>query len=160
MARYAENTEVPAGKSRDEIERTLQRYGAEQFAYGWEAGRAMIQFRAERRLIRFVIVMPDQNDPAYHFTPTKRRRDREVALREWEKACRQRWRALALVVKAKLEAVESGIAEFEAEFMANIVLPDGTTVGEWMAPQIEQAYQTSLMPSALPQLSAGDPTDA
>ncbi len=156
MSRYAENTKVPASKSRDEIERTLQRYGAEQFAYGWEAGRAMIQFKADRRLVRFVLAMPDRLDNEFRFTPTEKLRAEDTAHQLWEKACRQRWRALALVVKAKLEAVESGIAEFEQEFMANIVLPNGTTVGEWMAPQIEEAYETTLMPSALPQLGAGE----
>lgn len=150
---YAKDTTVSTERSRAEIERTLQRYGADQFAYGWDANRAMIQFRAERRLIRFVLAMPDPQDPAYTYTPTgKHLRDPGTAHREWEKACRSRWRALALVIKAKLEAIEAGISEFEHEFLANIVLPDQTTVGEWMAPQIEQAYQLNQMPSALPAL--------
>ncbi len=44
MTRYADNTGVSVENSRGEIERTLQRYGAESFAYGWEAGRAVVQF--------------------------------------------------------------------------------------------------------------------
>jgi hypothetical protein len=76
----------------------------------------------------------------------------DAALKEWEQAVRQRWRALALVIKAKLEAVESGISEFESEFMANIVLPDGKSVGEWMRPQIAEAYRIGEMPSMLPML--------
>ncbi len=39
--------------------------------------------------------------------------------------------------------------------MAHIVLPDGTTVAEFMAPQIEQSYESGKMPSMLPQLEAG-----
>lgn len=39
--------------------------------------------------------------------------------------------------------------------MAHIVLPDGSTVGQWMAPQIEQAYTTGRMPSMLPAITAG-----
>lgn len=153
---YAKDTTVSTERSRAEIERTLQRYGADQFAYGWDANRAMIQFRAERRLIRFVLTMPDPKDPVYTYTPTgKHLRDPDTAHREWEKACRSRWRALALVIKAKLEAIEAGISEFEHEFLANIVLPDQTTVGEWMAPQIEGAYRSGMMPSALPALGAG-----
>ena len=35
--------------------------------------------------------------------------------------------------------------------MANIVLPDGSTVGEFMAPQIEVAYETAEMPTAFPR---------
>ncbi len=155
MSRYAANTEVSSGKSRDEIERTLMRYGADQFAYGWDGDRAMIQFRAHDRLIRFVLEMPDRLDPDFQLTPTGKTRHPDTVAKEWEKATRQRWRALALVVKAKLEAVESGISEFEHEFMANIVLPDGTTVGDFMTPQIEVAYETAEMPTALPALGTG-----
>jgi hypothetical protein len=55
-----------------------------------------------------------------------------------------------LVIKAKLEAVESGIACFEEEFMAHIVLPDGRTVGEHVIPGIAQAYETGNVPALLP----------
>ena len=40
MTRYASSTEVSAGRSREEIERTISRYGATAFGYGWENGRA------------------------------------------------------------------------------------------------------------------------
>ncbi len=62
----------------------------------------------------------------------------------------QRWRAFNLVVKAKLEAIESGISTLEDEFMAFIQLPSGETVGQWMQPQIEAAYRTGTMPPLLP----------
>lgn len=154
--RYAENTTVSADKSRAEIERTLQRYGATAFMYGWEADRAVIQFSSTGRLVRFVLHLPDPQAREFSHTPGKGLvRTPEQAMAEWEKACRQRWRALALVVKAKLEAVEAGITEFEDEFLAHIVLPDGQTAGAWMRPQIEQAYDTGRMPSALPALGAG-----
>ena len=48
----------------------------------------------------------------------------------WEQACRQRWRALLLIIRAKLEAAEAGISTLETEFLANIVLPDGRTAGQ------------------------------
>jgi hypothetical protein len=66
----------------------------------------------------------------------------------------QRWRALALVIKAKLEAVAAGITTVEQEFLAHIVLPDGhTTVGTWMAPQLAAAYDAGTMPALLPGVS-------
>lgn len=55
-----------------------------------------------------------------------------------------------LIVKAKLEAVEAGISTVEREFFYDVVLPDGRTTWEWMAPQIEAAYQTGEMPAMLP----------
>ena len=37
--RYVQGTDVPAERSRAEIERTLSRYGAEGFLYGWDRER-------------------------------------------------------------------------------------------------------------------------
>jgi hypothetical protein len=158
MTRYAENTTVASDKSRAEIETTLQRYGADQFMYGWDRDQAVIGFRMDDRQVRFLLPLPDRNDPAFTHTPAKKyRRDPDDQQKAWEQACRQRWRALALVVKAKLEAVETGITTFEDEFLAHIVLPDGSTAGQWMRPQIADAYTTGRMPSMLPALEAGDP---
>lgn len=158
---YAAKTSVPVETSRAEIERTLQRYGATSFAYGWDQDKALIEFAADGRRVRFVLTLPDRNaDEFTHYTRgtvqiTRHRRTPEEALKKWEQACRQRWRALALVVKAKLEAVEAEISEFEDEFLAHIVLPDGTTAGQWLRPQIADAYETGTMPSMLPALGSG-----
>jgi hypothetical protein len=156
MSKYAADTSVSSESSRAEIERTLQKYGADQFMYGWDGERAVVGFRMEGRQIRFVLDMPDRNDPEFWFTPARRNRRSEAqAYSAWEQATRQRWRALALVIKAKLEAVESGITVFDDEFMAHILLPDGSTVSEFMRPQVEAAYATGQMPSMLPALEAG-----
>jgi hypothetical protein len=76
--------------------------------------------------------------------------------RRAERTCRQRWRALTFVIKAKLEAVEAGISEFESEFLANVVLPDGSSVGDFIRPQIERAYSEGTLPSALSQLGRSE----
>jgi hypothetical protein len=149
MSRYASQTTVSSNASRDEIERTLRRYGADQFVYGWREMSAVIGFRMKDRNIRFNLPMPAKAD--FRLTPGKQLvRSPEAIEKEWEQAGRQRWRALALVIKAKLEAVETGITEFESEFMAHIVLPGGETVGEWMRPQIASAYESGNMPPLLP----------
>lgn len=67
---------------------------------------------------------------------------------------RQRWRALALVIKAKLEAIESGITTVDAEFLAHLVLPDGRTYGEFALPQIDEVYRSGAMPPLLPGVAA------
>jgi hypothetical protein len=155
MPQYAADTSVSADASRAEIEKTLQRYGADQFMYGWDENRALVMFRMHGRHIRFVLTMPDKQANRFWFTEAKRiRRSPEAAHKAWEQATRQRWRALALVIKAKLEAVESGITEFEDEFLAQIVLPDGSTVSDFMRPQVERAYAEAVMPSMLPALEA------
>jgi hypothetical protein len=159
MTRYAENTSVSADKSRAEIEATLQRYGADQFMYGWETDRAVIAFRMAERQVRFLLPMPDRNDPEFtqyrHSSGKMLDRSADVAAKQWEQATRQRWRALALVVKAKLEAVEAGITEFEDEFLAHIVLPNGSTMGEWARPQVAAAYEGGLMPPSLLAIGTG-----
>lgn len=149
---YAQNTQVSTDRSRAEIERTLQKYGADQFMYGWDQERAIIGFRLAGRQIKFILPMPSKQDPKFTKTPTGKKRTEPAAYKEWEQACRAKWRSLSLVIKAKLEAVEAGIAIFEEEFMANIVLPNGGTVGQFMLPQITAAYESGTMPKLLPDL--------
>lgn len=154
MTKYAENTSVTSDKSRFEIERTLIRYGAGQFLYGWDQNRAVVGFSMNGRQVKFILEMPDREDQIFWVTPgRKNKRTPDQATKEYEKAVRQKWRALALVIKAKLEAVESQITEFEDEFMANIVLPNGQTAGDFMRPQIQSAYETGKMPPLLPDYS-------
>ena len=70
-------------------------------------------------------------------------------LQSWEQDCRARWRALALVIKAKLAAIEVGITSFEAEFGMAVVLPDGRTVAEQVVPAIAEAYESGRTPRLL-----------
>lgn len=156
---YAAQTTVSVEKSRAEIERTLQRYGASQFIYGWDQEVAVIGFvygeDEDRRQVRFKVAVPAYSD----FTRDRRGygRSRTAATKAWEQAQRQRWRALLLVIKAKLEAIEAGIATFESEFLAYVVLPSGETVGEWVSPQLSEVYREGLMPGSLRlALPAGD----
>lgn len=153
MARFAEGTEVSVERSRAEIERLIIRYGATSTAFFNGPNEAMIVFEAKERRIMFRLPLPARDDKA--FTTFKRgfnahERTAEGALAQWEQACRQRWRALALVIKAKLEAVESGITTFEDEFLAHIVMPDGNTVSSHIRPRIAQAYETNTMQALLP----------
>jgi hypothetical protein len=146
---YAKGTEVPVSRSRDEIERTLTRYGASTFAYGWDDTRAVVEFVMDRRRIRLVVPLLDRaavrTDPKTYRTRTPLQVDRLV-----EQNSREKWRALLLVVKAKLEAVESGISTLEDEFLAFVVLPNGQTVGEWTGPQLDDAYRSGGMLELLP----------
>ena len=148
MSTYAAKTQVSPEKSRAELETILRRYGADAFAYGYEDRRAVVTFKAAGRIVRFEIDVPQAEKfrmgPGYRVrTPVQQRNARDQAER-------QIWRALVLVVKAKLEAVESGLVGFEQEFMAHIVLPSGETVGQWMEPQLAEVYETGEMPSLLP----------
>ena len=147
---YARNTTVAVNRTRDEIEQTLNRYGADGFAYATQGNLATVIFAMQNRRIRFVLELPDPDDFQLSNHNPPRIRDAKAQQASYEQACRQKWRALLLVVKAKLEAVSAGISTLEAEFLANIVLPDNSSAGDWMLPQIDQAYRTGEMPPLLP----------
>jgi hypothetical protein len=139
--RYASGTDVSSGRSKEEIERTLVRYGAAQFMSGWDRTQAVVGFMIHGRQIRFLLPMPDREDREFTHTPEKQfERTAKQASDAYEQAIKQRWRALALVIKAKLEAVEAGIVTFEDEFAMHMILPDGKSVREHVLPAIEQAY--------------------
>ena len=153
---YAKTTNVRPDRTKAEIEALLRRYGADQIISGWDARQAMIGFSREGKLVRIHMKMPDRG--AEMFTRKKtgygKTCDRSKSEGDslYEQEIKRMWRALLLVIKAKLEAIESGIATFEQEFLAHLVTPDGTTVGEWMQPQLDKMYK-GRMPKLLP--SAG-----
>lgn len=154
MSQYAKNTTVSSELSRLEIEKILIRYGAENFAYASANGMALIGFSMYGRQVKFILPLPKIDE--FKKTPTGRDRTDNSKYEAWEQACRQRWRALKLVIQAKLEAVECGISVFEDEFMAHIVLPGGQTVGDFMKPQIARAYELGEPPHMIPLLTGGD----
>lgn len=153
---YAKNTEVPVDRSRIDIERCLEKYGARGFYYGSEAGRIMIGFRMLNEsgtilAVRMMLDMPNPDDGEFCLTDTGRNRTAEAARKSYEQACRSRWRALLLIVKAKMEAVSIGISTIEREFMPDILLPSGRTIGEEVADQrkaLEGGGRLKLLPGA------------
>lgn len=157
MARFAEGTTVAPEKSQQDIVAMLRKYGARRIVTGWneDAGSALVGFEAHGRQIRFVLVFPPLETPEFWTTPGGRRRDAASARTAHEAEIRRRWRALHLAIKAKLEVVETGIGEFESEFLAYVVLPDGRTVAEATAPAIAEAYATGTVPDLLPKAIGG-----
>ena len=159
---YAENTEVPVEKSRAEIERLLTRHKCSKFMAGvdHDLHRATVQFQAHHRIIKFEIVLPDPADPKFKKIKGQYlQRTAAGVAKVVEQEERTKWRALLLVIKAKLEAVESGIATFEDEFLAQVVLPNQQTVAEYIGPQVAQMYATGRMPPER-QLTTGAVVEA
>lgn len=150
MTRFAEATTVSVEKSRAEIETLITRYGATSSAFMNGPGKAIIAFEAKNRRVMFTLPLPDKLERRFLYDGRGHRVAPQKQLERWEQGCRQRWRALALVIKAKLEAVESGITTFEDEFMAHIVMPDGQTVGTHLRPRIAAAYESGNMVPLLP----------
>lgn len=148
MGIYAKETSVSPEKSRMEIEQTLKRYKASQFAYATSDQKATIMFVMNDRQIRFDVPFM----PIEYFSKDKRgfiRWQMSAKINAREQDIRQRWRALALSIKGRLEAIESGIETFEIAFLAHIVLPNGQTYGQFAVPQIEKVYEHKQMPPLL-----------
>lgn len=147
---FAEGTSVPVERSEAEIKALLRRYGASEFMSGWDDRRAIVGFRKSGLTVRFVLTMPDPKER--RFTHTEARglpRNAKQAHDAWEMECRRAWRALALVIKAKLEAVETGIATFESEFLAYVVVPGGMTVGDTLIPQVRELAKSGKAPALM-----------
>lgn len=120
---YAADTKVEIDKTRLEIERMIHKYGATGFAYFTRENGATIMFEARDRRIRFDMSLPPLGKGGS------------------DQPRRARWRALLLVIKAKLESVESGIETFEEAFLAHVVTPGGATVYQRVQEQLEDVYR-------------------
>lgn len=138
-AKYAKNTTVPAGRSKAEIERTLDRYGVDAFYYGKSAAGAAIGFTYKGRAIKLNVPVPDRNE----FRANK------TGDASWEKECRRVWRVLLLWIKANLEVIEAGLVTFEDVFLAQTCLPDGRTVGQEIQEKINAMVTDGQMPKLL-----------
>ena len=150
MTTYAAATVVSPERSRAEIEQTVKRYGATGYAYAERGLQTQIIFEVCDRRVRFNLTNPDPESQVFRLTLTGKERNSKDQRKAWEQAVRQRWRALSLCIKAKLEAVESGIVSFDEEFLAHLVMPGGKeTFGERYIPQIEQALEGKPLPPLL-----------
>lgn len=146
---HAAKTKVAPNHTRDQIEALLVRHGATAFAYGMTQEQAQISFQIGERVVRFRMPWPDQSDPSITRTASGKLRTGAQIEEQVMQAIRQRWRALLLLVRAKLESVALGVTTIEEEFLAWTVMPDGRTVGEHVRPAIESAYRTGQTPELL-----------
>lgn len=147
--RYAEGTSVPVEKSKADIERLLRNHGATGMLTAWDDDRgiSVVQFRLEGRMVRMQVLDPDVGE--YRVSPGGVRRSGEQARSAAMREHMRRWRALMLVIKAKLELIEGGGSTAEREFMADLLLPDGSTLGDNIGPKLEAAYKSGKMPSLM-----------
>jgi hypothetical protein len=142
MTRYAENTSVPVDRSRNEIEKQLQRFGADGFAYGWDGGQEVVSFTYDGKQVRLSIPLP--------------KRESYRSEDAWAKERRRRFRVLVLAVKALLVAVEDGLVGFEEAFLSWFVTPSGSTVGDMVIPQLNEAARTGILPPLMLPAPRGD----
>lgn len=127
--RYATETTVSVSSSQAELRRLLSKYGVASFGFAEQPGGAMLAFQSGGHSHRVFMPIRSADNAAFAYAGTRRRdaKGRKAAAAQEERA---RWRALVLLVKAKLEyagilgqGVESAFAEYR-------VLPSGCTVQE------------------------------
>ena len=158
---YATTTRVAVENSRAELERLLSRHHCMKFATGvdHEEHRATVQFHTHNRIVKFDVALPDPKDPKYRKIKGQYLQRTQAGVEKLvEQETRTRWRALLLVVRAKLEAVESGIATFEDEFLAHVMLPNQETVAQYIGPLVDEIYKTGRMPISR-RLASGEVID-
>jgi hypothetical protein len=144
VTRYAEGTSVTIQSSQAELQLLLVRRGADQVVNGWDQTEgAAVTFRIRGRYVKLTIPKPDIRILVERYPRTE---ESELEAREE----RRMWRALILLVKAKLEAIDAGISSFDREFLADLLLPNGETLMSAAAPAIEAAYKNGTMPALLP----------
>jgi len=147
MGRYANNTSVSPEKSQAEIQNTLRKYGADRFGTMEEKNKAHVMFSYSGLSIQISIDLPSRSE----FEKTTTGRDRITVAIETahNQEIRQRWRALLLAIKAKLEAIECGISTIEEEFMAFVIMPDGLPLSSHILPKLQTMVKTGKMPKLL-----------
>ncbi len=148
--RYAEDTKVPVERSRTEIMTLLTRHGATAFGFVSQGDNQVIVFEIAQRRVLMRLPLPARNERRFTHNASDFRRTPAQADQAWRQGERAAWRALVLIVKAKLEAVAAGITTIEREFLPDIALPNGQTVGEFVQPQLDKVYSSGEMPALLP----------
>lgn len=152
---YAEGTSVSVERSEAEIKALLRRHGIETYGTVNDdaKGEAIVWFIfgktvQARRTAKIVLSLPKSADLAGGQRLPKRTQE-ESDRRRHEQACREKWRLLVLLIKAKLEAIAAGVSTMEREFLADTVLPNGTPLSEALKPVLAQIYLTGETPPLL-----------
>jgi uncharacterized protein YicC (UPF0701 family) len=136
---YGATTDVPLEKSIAEVVAMLKKAGAARIGQVEEPESFTIQFFMTERMIRFRVPLPEL-DTIPKLDGRGAHMSAESRLKRLKQAHRQKGRALMIVVKAKLESIESQVETFEEAFLANVVMADGATLYERLQEPIRIEY--------------------
>lgn len=150
---FAEKSDVPFERSIAEIIALLRKAGADRIAQFEEPERFTITFQMVDRYVQFrVPLIAEYAGPASHGN------NRPVDRQKWiDQRNRQKGRALMLVIKAKLESVESQVETFEEAFLAQVLMPDGDTLYDRVKEPIAIEYREGRAVPMLPDFRSERP---
>jgi hypothetical protein len=137
VRRYAEGTKVGVDSSRGDITGILAKHGVVRMGWTTDLAADTLVFELGGGTYRLSMVKPDL---AWAKKAYPNAYDWNAKIEgEW----RRRWRANVLLLKAKLEFIESGDTTLDRELLPYRVLKGGRTVEE------------TLLAGGLPMLTAG-----
>ncbi|MBA7487089.1 hypothetical protein ES707_22651 [subsurface metagenome] len=135
MARYAKNTSVPVARSRQKIEELLESYGIDESFMGRSPRGDGIGFKYNGKVYKMNVPAPSKENKTE---------------KQYEQQLRQRWRILYMSTKMKFEEIDAGVISFEDQFLAQMCLPNGSTVADFMRlPENIQRLEQTKMPKLL-----------
>jgi hypothetical protein len=146
VRRYAEDTRVAIGRTRDQIARLLQEWSCEEI--GWldryKDNQAVLQFvvarlgadrQAHTYRVQFTITVESEESIKKRCTGS-----RGLAVQRYQAEMARRGarehRVLYLWLKAAMEAVAEKIVPFEAVFLPYFMGTDGRTVADVLIPNL------------------------
>lgn len=129
VRKYAEGTKVTVESSRGEISGILSKHGVQRMGWTSEPAGDSLLFELGGYSFRFYIARPSLDDVKRAYVDGGGRwslvYDPQAKVdAEW----RRRWRANVLLLKAKLEFIQSGDTTLIRELLPYAVLPGGQTV--------------------------------
>lgn len=143
---YARDTKVDPSRSREEIERLLFKRKASKVGVATDnaVGVATVAFQIGKAAVSFQVKLPHRDEfkqLRHGWTRT------ESAIDEThQKAIRQRWRSVLMVLKGKFAAIDAGVETFEQAFFYHLHVPSGGTVGEHVISRYQQAMNDPKKP--------------
>lgn len=134
MARYAEGTKVSVESSRGEITGILAKHGVQRMGWMGSPEGDQLMFELAGGQYRLNIERPTLEQVRDRYVAEGGRwnlvYDPQAKVdAEW----RRRWRANVLLLKAKLEFIDSGDTTLDRELMPYRVLADGRTLEQAIA---------------------------
>lgn len=106
---YAKGTQIPVKKSKDTILQMIERFAVHNLASGIVGDQDFVMFDHDGQTYRFV-----------------------VEQHKSESEYRRRWRCLVLHIRSSLVIINEGVRDFSTVFMADRILPNGQSWGEWV----------------------------
>lgn len=149
MTKYAEGTTVSVGKSLDEIEHTIYRYGGYDIRIGKEVRRVVVGFVLGKLPIMIEQKLPDINEREFSHDGRGRRRTPQQISAAYDVEVRRRYRVLLLRLKSRFESVDAGETPFQA-FMPYLLGAGGQTLERSISPHVDQFLERGALPPLLP----------